>query len=277
MSIQGSDTGNYNGVEATITPIIEDCDISHFGGNNVEIYGQSGLSQTGYGNCDNWYVGRTSLHECGLNNLFIHGNDAQQGLARLVHASFAKDWNFWTDTPYVNKFELCNSEGGGAGAYGESGAMSYQGNLYDSCYTETGPGSNNDLHPGSLVINPAGAFDMSNAFSWSPLGFGVPDGGEWVFNRAGQRVWSVGTENRLDGLHGARFGDYPRNYMVIAGSEMAQVTDTDAEQTRMTFSTPSGQKGSITTAGSGAELELGSTKFVATLDDILARLAKAGI
>jgi hypothetical protein len=89
------------------------------------------------GLADGWVIENTNIIDAGGRGLYVHGNDAQVGVATRVNTRETGDYAFYDICYYGNTYIQCHvANPGGVGAYYNVSSTTYYGSTYINCYME---------------------------------------------------------------------------------------------------------------------------------------------
>lgn len=200
VQVEGTLTGSTSGVgiKATAQVHVEDCYVRTFKGHGIEI---SGDATKGQGNSNFWAVRRTRVVLCGGDGLYVHGADANVGVAEQVQSLDNTGWGFNDEGKYTNTYIGCEAGGNDAGSYraATDTETAYYGALYLGCYVEFDSGQTPSIDSNAIVIG--GTLSAKTSMA-NTLGLGYPNGlgfnlyNRFIFWRNGTEVARFDTDNQ---------------------------------------------------------------------------------
>ena len=182
------------GIFANTVLAIKDCIVRGFKSHGVELHGQSGGGATG--NVDFWHIERTRILGNGGHGLYVHGNDANCGVAMLMECKNNGGWGVLDNGYYPNTYMNCQMTDN------ISGSMSCnQASLLIECYSEVGSYFAASI-PDCLVLG--GAFDTSSCSSLiasaAEVGWNCTTSGIHIWRRNGTEIARIDASNILTGF-----------------------------------------------------------------------------
>jgi len=252
--IHCSTTGTSGrGIYATTRILVKECNIYGFGGVGIEIWGD-----TVNGNADRWFLQDVLVKMCGSHGFYVHGSDAQVGMALNCMFNDNGGWGIYHAAYYTNIFMGCQMSGNTSGFLYDANSTTYQGAVLIGCYVENATGNNSSCGNGTVMIAcPTIGWDARQSYignASGAVGFSVPQNGH-VTIKSGDGAGSFTEDWRYDTQTGYMTG--PTRYCISSATATTYFGDTGlrietsgtAESSKAIFVNGNGTVGTLRTNG----------------------------
>jgi pectate lyase-like protein len=142
-----SQAGTAHGIWLKARALIEDCYVSGFSGNGIEI--NASTSYTPKTNANNWEIHNCRIDKNGGHGVHVKGADTNAGRAFGVDSSNNGGWGFYDESFLGNTYIGCHAQANGLGGYSATNPNARS--VFVGCYTEGGQPPNVINSP-SLIL-----------------------------------------------------------------------------------------------------------------------------
>jgi len=151
LLLEGNATGGnaeYHAVEMHCRAVVEDCAITAWRGDGINIVATAGGGTGVEGNANCFEVRRCRISQC-RNGIYLFGADANAGLITMVDSSSNRSWGINDESFLGNNLIACHTAANGAGSYRTVNANAQP--VLQDCYAE-GDQPKPSLAPNTLVL-----------------------------------------------------------------------------------------------------------------------------